>query len=226
MNASNSKTGSHNAIRRLKGHGGWVSGMSFRVDTVLIRTVIALAVLAGLMIPIHAGEIEDLGRKAEKQANAGQHLEAVETLRRAYNVLTAKGPLVLRRVQFITEPPQGMGIYQPRASNVFRPGEPLIVYAEPVGLAWKTEGAINRAQVATDFAVRTSDGKILGGQREFGKFEFNSREHNHDIMTHLTITINGAPPASYVLMTTYRDLVSGKSATLELPFEIRQLTAI
>jgi hypothetical protein len=27
-------------------------------------------------------------------------------------------------------------------------------------------------------------------------------------------------------MTTYRDLVSGKSATLELPFEIRQLTAI
>jgi hypothetical protein len=34
--------------------------MSFRVDTVLIRTTIALAVLAGLMIAIHAGEIEDL----------------------------------------------------------------------------------------------------------------------------------------------------------------------
>jgi hypothetical protein len=191
-----------------------------------IRTITALALLAGFTIPLHAGEIEDLGRQAEKQANAGQHLEAVQTLRRAINVLTAKGPLVLRHVQFIREPPRGFGIYQPRASNVFRPGEPLIVYAEPVGLAWKTEGAINRAQVATDFEIRTPDGKILGGQKEFGKFEFNSRERSQDIMTHLTITLNGAPSASYVLTVTYRDLINSKSATLELPFEIRQPTAI
>jgi hypothetical protein len=191
-----------------------------------IRAIMALALSAGFMIPLHAGEIADLGRQAEKQSNAGQHLEAVETLRRAINGLTAKGPLVLQHVQFITEPPRGFGIYQPRAGNVFRPGEPLIVYVEPVGLAWKTEGAINRAQVVTDFEIRTPDGKILGGQKEFGKFEFNSRERSHDIMTHLTITINGAPSASYVLTVTYRDLTSGKSATLELPFEIRQLAAI
>jgi hypothetical protein len=219
MKALSSKAATPNAIRRLKSHGG-------RVDIVLIRTIITLAVLAGLINPLHAGEIEDLGRKAEKQANAGQHLEAVETLRRAVDVLTTKGPLVLRRVQFITEPPRGFGIYQSRASNVFRPGEPLIVYAEPVGLAWKTEGAINRAQVATDFEIRTPDGKILGGQKEFGKFEFSSRERSHDIMTHVTITLNGAPSGSYVLTATYRDLVSGKLATLELPFEIRQQTAI
>jgi hypothetical protein len=194
--------------------------------TMFNRTIIALALLAGCMTPLHAGEIEDLGRAAEKQANAGQHLEAAETLRRALNVLTAKSPLVLRRVQFIKEPPRGFGVYQPRASNVFRPGEPLIVYVEPVGIGWKAEGGINRMLMVTDFDVRTRDGKILGGQKEFGKFEFNSREPQHEIMTHLTITVNGAPPASYVLTATYRDLISGKSATLELPFEIRQGAAI
>jgi hypothetical protein len=187
----------------------------------ITRTIVALALWAGSLVPIHAGEIEDLGREAEKQANAGQQLQAVETLRRAINVLTAKGPLALRRVQFITEPPRGFGIYQPRADNVFRPGEPLIVYAEPVGVGWKAEGELNRAQMVTDFEIRTADGKVLGGQKEFGKFEFNSRERNQEIFTHLTITLSGARPGRYVLAATYRDLVNGKSAMLELPFEIK-----
>jgi hypothetical protein len=195
-------------------------------STMFNRTIIALALLAGCMIPLHAGELADLGRQAEKQANSGEHTEAVDTLRRAMDVVMAKGPLVLRRVQFITEPPRAFGVYQPRASNVFRPGESLIVYAEPVGVGWKAEGGISRMLIVTDFDVRTRDGKILGGQKEFGKFEFSSRVPHHELMTHLTITVNGAPAASYVLSATYRDLISGKSATLELPFEIRQSTAI
>ena len=90
-----------------------------------------------------------------------------------------------------------------------------------VGIGWKAEGEVNRAQMVTDFQIRTADGKILGGQKEFGKFEFNSRERNHEVFTHLTITLTGAPRASYVLAATYRDLINGKSATLELPFEIK-----
>src|SRR5215211_5995859 len=86
--------------------------------------IIALACLAGSAGSIVAGEIEDLARDAEAKAKAGQHIEAVETLRRAINSLKAKGPLTLRRVQFISEPPKGFGIYQPRANNVFRAGEP------------------------------------------------------------------------------------------------------
>jgi hypothetical protein len=185
------------------------------------HTIVALALLAGSIGAAAAGEIEDLGREAEKQASAGQHLEAIETLRRAINVLAAKGPFLLRNVQFITEPPKGFGIYRPRSGNVFARGEPLIILAEPIGMIWKTEGASNRAVIATDFVLRTPEGKVLGGQKEFGKFEFNSREINQEIHTHLTITLNNAPPAKYVLSATYRDLIGGKSATLELPFEIK-----
>jgi len=185
------------------------------------QIIIALALLASSTGAAPAGEIEDLGREAERRANAGQHLEAIETLRRAINVLAAKGPFLLRRVQFITEAPKGFGIYTPRPNSVFPVGEPLIVYAEPVGMTWKTEGGLNRAQMATDFDVRTVDGKILGGQKEFGKFEFSSRDFNQEIHTHLTIRMTGARAGNYVLSATYRDLIGGKSATLELPFEIK-----
>jgi hypothetical protein len=185
------------------------------------QTTIALALLAGSAGSAFAGEIEDLARDAESKARAGRHLEAVETLRRAIGSLTAKGPLTLRRVQFIAEAPKGFGIYQPRANNVFRAGEPLIVYAEPVGMGWRTADGVNHAHVAADFEIRTAGGKILGGQKDFGKFEFASRDQNQEIMTHLTIRLSGAPAGRYVFGATYRDQVNGKSISMELPFEIR-----
>jgi hypothetical protein len=185
------------------------------------HTLITVTFLAGFMGSALAGEIADLGREAETKANAGQHLEAVETLRRAIGLLTAKGPLGVRRVQFIVEPPKGFGIYQPRPSDVFRQGEPLIVYAEPVGMGWVKEGETNRALVLTDFEIRTPDGKVLGGQKEFGRFQFISREQNQEIMTHLTITLSGAPVGRYIFVATYRDQVNGKSVNFELPFEIK-----
>lgn len=183
--------------------------------------IIAFACLAASAGASFPGEIEDLARDAEAKAKAGQQIEAVETLRRAINSLMANGPLALRRVQFISEPPKGFGIYQPRANNVFRTGEPLIVYAEPVGMGWRVADGVNRAHVATDFEIRTTDGKILGGQKDFGRFEFASHDQNQEIMTHLTIRLSGAPAGRYVFAATYRDQVNGKSATLELPFEIR-----
>jgi hypothetical protein len=184
-------------------------------------TIFALAWLAWIAGSSIAGEIEDLARDAEAKAKAGQHIEAVEALRRAINLLAAKAPLTLRRVQFIAEAPKGFGIYQPRANNVFRAGEPLIVYAEPVGMGWSAAADVNRAHVAADFEIRTTDGKILGGQKDFGAFEFTSRDQNHEIMTHLTIRLSGVRPGRYVFAATYRDQVSGKSANMELPFEIR-----
>jgi hypothetical protein len=185
------------------------------------RTVVTLAVLAGLAMPALAGEVENLAREAEAKAKAGDSIAAVEMLRRAVGVLAAQGPLALRRVQFIAEPPKGFGIYKPRANNLFKSGEPLIVYAEPIGMGWKAEGAMNRALMAADFEIRTPDGKILGGQKDFGRFEFASHDQNQEIMTHLTIRVSGAPAGKYVFAATYRDQVSGKSANLTLPFEIK-----
>ena len=185
------------------------------------RRMMALASLVGLTGAVFAGEIEDLAREAEAKISAGQHVDAVETLRRAISRATAKSPLAFRKVQFIAEAPKGFGIYKPRGNNVFRSGEPLIVYAEPVGVGWRFEDGLNHSLIATDFEIRTSTGKVLGGQKDFGRFSFASHEQNHEIMTHLTIRLSGAPSGSYLFVATYRDEVSGKTAQLELPFEIK-----
>lgn len=185
------------------------------------RGIVAIGFLAALLAPCGAGEITDLARQAETQASAGRHVEAIETLRRAIDVLSAQAPLSLRHAQYVAQPPKGFGVYQPRATAVFKPGEPLIVYAEPIGMGWKPVDGVNRAQIVTDFEIRTPDGRILGGQRDFGRFDFVSHDRNNEVMTHLTITLSGAPPGKYVFAATFHDKITGKSADMELPFEIR-----
>ena len=91
------------------------------------RTVTVLAVLAASLAPVLGGEVEDLAREAEAKAKAGDTVAAVETLRRAIGVVAGQGPLTLRKVQFIAEPPKGFGIYKTRAATGFKPGEPLII---------------------------------------------------------------------------------------------------
>lgn len=71
----------------------------------IILTVVTLTISAATVV---AGEIEDLAREAEAKMNAGQHVEGVELLRRAINLLTAKAPLTLRRVQFVQQPPRAL----------------------------------------------------------------------------------------------------------------------
>jgi hypothetical protein len=185
------------------------------------RMIAILALLAGLIGSVSAGEIADLAREAEAKADAGRHLEAVETWRRAMHVLVGKGPLLLRRPQFIAAPSQGFGNYTPRSNNVFAAGEPLLVYAEPVGMGWTSEGSLNRFLMVADFEVQSADGKVRSSQKEFARFELSSREFTIETYTNLSVRLTGYPPGQYKLLVTYRDLVGNKSAKLELPFEIR-----
>src|SRR5258708_33020456 len=65
-----------------------------------------------------------------------------ETGRRYAAVLEAweKTPLTVRRALFVADHPHGFGLYQERASNVFKPSEALVTYAEPVGYGAKDAG--------------------------------------------------------------------------------------
>lgn len=182
--------------------------------------------IAGLLFGVagfaaQAGEIEALAREAEAKAQAGQHVEAFNTLRNALSTLAANAPLGFRQVMFVTKPPAGFGLYEPRADGQFRRGEPMIIYTEPLGLGWRQDGERFAAQFTVDFEIRSPQGEILTGQKEFGKFGFDSRERNLDVMAHLTINMTGAPAGDYVFGATFHDKVSGKQASFDLPFSIK-----
>ena len=181
----------------------------------------AQAVIAGLLVlPAHA-DLEELGRKAAKEIAAGQHLEAVETLRQAVREAALAGPLVFRQALFTSEAAKGFGLYNPRKDNVFKRGEPLLVYVEPVGFGWTPEGDVYTSHLTADYEIRTPEGQILAGQRRFDSFDFTSRDRNHEVMTTLKFNLSGAKSGDYVLGVTYHDKATGKSASFDLPFKMK-----
>ena len=66
--------------------------------------------------------------------------------------------------------PEGFAAYKPRDNNGFAADEPLIVYTEPIGVAWKKDGDEFSSKLTVDFEIRTPDGKVLAGQKGFGEF--------------------------------------------------------
>ena len=122
-------------------------------QTVLLRGLISLFLLVGSM-----------------SDGYGQSLQDVERAQAALIAAWEKSPLTMRRALFVAKKAQGFGQYEERSSNVFKAGEPLIAYAEPVGYGWKDVGnGVFEFGFAVDFLIKSPDGKILAGQQDFAK---------------------------------------------------------
>jgi hypothetical protein len=148
-------------------------------------------------------------------------IAAINSAREATVAALKGAPLGFRRILFVTKTPGGFAIYDPRPDSVFKTGEPLIVYTEPVGIAWQQEGDKVSSKLEVDFELRSPDGKVLGGQKGFGEFAFTAREAPIDYMAHVTINLTGAPAGAYILNLTFRDTNSDKTTSADLPFEIK-----
>jgi len=154
-------------------------------------------------------------------AGSAQSLQEVEKAQAALIAAWEKTPLSMRRALFVAKKAQGFGQFEERSSNVFKPGEPLVAYAEPVGYGWKDVGnGMFEFGFAVDFLIKSPDGKILAGQQDFAKLAERSRTRNLEFMVTLTLNVTGAPPGDYVVEYKLRDIASNKSTTFELPFKI------
>jgi len=186
--------------------------------------VFALALLAGASLggTVHAENLTDMVKQAESDAAAGKHLEAYDGMRKATQQLWDGSPLLFRKALFVTGAPAGFGIYDPRPDSVFKSGEKLIIYVEPVGFKWEAKDGLNHALLTADLTLRDGEDNIVAEQQGFGTFTFDSREQNMEIMTALTIDFTEAPPGKYTAEFKFTDGVGDKSATVRLPFEIKE----
>lgn len=169
----------------------------------------------------HAQSVQELAKSAESEAKRGNDLEAYNTIRKAALSIWEKGPLLFREALFVKSAPTGYGLFDPRPNNVFKPGEKLFIYVEPVGFTWKKESGLNHAELVSDLILKDSEGEVLGEQAGFGTFTFNSRDNNMEVMTALTIDFTEAPVGKYVAELKFTDKLGNKSASFELPFEIK-----
>lgn len=155
------------------------------------------------------------------QAEMDKAVADIDAARAGVRAALDKAPLGFRRVLFVKDVPEGFAAYHPRADNVFGVDEPLIVYAEPVGVIWKKNGDEFASNLTVDFEIRTRDGQVLAGQRGFGEFALEAREPPLDYMSHVKLEVTGAPAGAYILGLTIHDTNSGKSSSTDLPFEIK-----
>jgi hypothetical protein len=150
--------------------------------------------------------------------------QSLQEIDRRYAALVEaweKTPLTVRRALFVADHPHGFGLYKERASNVFKPGEALVTYAEPVGFGAKDAGnGLLEFGFAVDFLIKSPDGQILTGQQDFARLTQQSHVRNLEFMLVLTLNVTGAPPGDYVVEYKLRDVSGDKSTSFEQPFKI------
>lgn len=188
------------------------------------RTLLLLAALLAPLAapPVCAGDLVAEAEKAEKALAAGQVQAAVDALETALDAVWKASPLTFRKAVFVTATPTGFGAYLPRKDAVFTPGEPLLVYAEPIGFAWKADGDGYACDLVMDVALRDDKGAVIFEKREMGRMALKSRARNHEFMMKLDLAIRGLPAGSYGLDGIVRDEVSQKWGKFSLAFEVKE----
>jgi hypothetical protein len=121
----------------------------------------------------------------------------------------------------VTQKAGGFGIFKKRTSNAFGKGEPLLIYVEPVGYGWSQQGPLYKSDIAADFELRDTKGKILAGQKDFASFRLTSHDRNTEYFMNVTYNLSGLPAGAYIIGTTLRDKVTGKTAGFDLPFSVK-----
>jgi hypothetical protein len=151
-----------------------------------------------------------------------QSLQDVDARETALIEVWEKTPLTIREAVFVARAPAGYGMEEPRPNNVFKSGEPLVTYIEPIGYGWRAlDPHTFEFGFDVDFVIKSKDGdRVLAEQKNFGHLVEHSQLRNLEFMVTLTLNLTGAPPGDYILAYTLRDVTGPKAATCELPFTI------
>jgi hypothetical protein len=149
-----------------------------------------------------------------------QSLEAITQAEEAVYAAWEATPLTFREALFVTNDEAQFGDYEARPDAVFAQGEPIIVYAEPVGFGWIEEGEGYRFGFDIDLRILSPEGTVLLNQPDFLAVAQESRARTRDFLLMMTLDLSGAEPGNYRLEYTVRDIASEKSAPIALDFSI------
>ena len=184
-----------------------------------------LALAATLVTPpaAPAASVAEMLAEVQAKADGGELLEALEMLGAAEFALWKSMPsMALRRAVLVTGEPAFFGSYESRGDNRYRPDEPVLLYVEPAGYSILEDKGNYRFALTADFTLVDGGGQILGGQREFGRWEMSARRPVTDFMMYFTFDFTGLKAGSYNIETTVRDLNSDRVLEFVTPFVVAE----
>jgi hypothetical protein len=110
----------------------------------------------------------------------------------------------------------GNGQYQEH-SNVFPPGENIVLYVQPIGFGHKQIQGQNGEKLylmnfTADIVLSMKNGTIVGGGQDITLSQPISHYRNTELYTTLTVTQkNPFPTGDYIFKYTLKDQTTGKS---------------
>ena len=183
----------------------------------ILAALMALAISAPAAF---AGEIGDLATEAEKALQAGDGAGALEKFRSAEEALWQAMPLGVQNVKQI-DTASGFGIYSERANHIYKPGEKIVLYMEPVGYGYGKDGLGNSLiALSVDITVVSAAGETLGTMEKVGRIQVASRSHNRELFFKLDLSLDGLPPGKYRCDFLMHDENSTKTAPFSTDIEI------
>lgn len=181
------------------------------------KTVAAVVLGAALATPAGAGPVVDKATEIEglmAAENIPSAMEAAESL--MATVWDTSKDIGIHEAVLVAEPAAGFGIYNPRANEKYKVGEPILIYAEPYGYGFGSGGeGLYTIGFMVDLKVMTEGGEVLGELPSVANLDVTSRKKMHEFTANLTYTLDGIAPGRYVLETTLRDKNSEKFGTFQ-----------
>lgn len=172
---------------------------------------------AALAHPALAGTVADKAAEIEALMAVPDSKGAIDAANTLLGtVWDSTTDIGIHQTVLVTEAAAGFGIYNPRADEKYKVGEPIMIYAEPFGFGYGAAGeGLYSIGFAVDLKVLTESGEVLGEMLDLANLELTSRYQNREFQANLTYTLDGVPPGRYVLETTLRDKNSAKVGTFQ-----------
>ncbi len=180
-------------------------------------TSLVLSLMVALTPQVRAGAVVDAASTIEQKLAAKDMAGALIGARDLYaSVWSQSRSIGFTQALLVSEAAPGFGMYNPRADNVFKVGEPILIYCEPFGVGYGTPGdGIFSVNFIIDLQVLDSSGKELANVPDTTEYTSTSRHQNKEVQANITYTLDGLPPGQYTLVTTLRDKNSTKSGSFQ-----------
>ena len=184
----------------------------------------ALCALILAALPATAGPLVDTATAIEAKLAAGDHAGALEDSRGLLAQVWDQSPaLTFGQALLVAENATGFGVFNPRANNVFKPGDPILIYCEPFGFAYGNPGAgLFSVNFIVDLQVLDASGNQLANAEGATEYNMTSRHQNREVQANITYGLDGIPVGRYTLVTTLRDKNSQKSGAFQTAIEIAE----
>ena len=184
--------------------------------------VIAAVLLALGPLLAHAGPVADQAAKADQLAESGDFAGALAAADEMKGALWDQLPGITFLSAFpVTERSAGYGLYNPRENVLYKQGEPIQLYAEPVGFGYGDGGeGIVKVGFYVDLQVMGQDGQELANMAGITEIDYAVRARVREFAADVTYNFEGLGPGKYRLITTLRDKNSAKTGSFDTDIEV------